>query len=126
MFHVRGRFPQPGVAGTSGFPRIKGMTENTGDNGACRSEARVVGCGASGYSGRRKEQIDLVQDFGNCLARQCLYHRRVAPAPVEALHLIREDDAGDTQALRNRDLETDIPLPGGDRDRAARDPPGRC
>ena len=32
-------------------------------------------------------------------------HRRLAPAPIQALHLIGEDDAGDTESTRDANLE---------------------
>ena len=39
------------------------------------------------------------------MPRQHPDHRRVPPAPVQALHLVREDDAGDTEPIRDGYLE---------------------
>ena len=43
------------------------------------------------------------------------YHRRVTPAPIQALHLIREDDAGDTESTWDPNLERISLDPAGDR-----------
>ena len=59
----------------------------------------------SGCSGGRQQQIDLAQHRGDGLPRQRPDHRRVPPAPVQALHLVREDDAGDTEPIRDGYLE---------------------